>query len=136
MIHPIIRQLEDCMSSPYYEIVERALQVWKTPSFREILEDSELGPDCFRRIYKALHHPNHDQFTWYPDANDTILEVIEELQEVNEQWWANAAAEHKRTRHLYNPARQHKYRQDVFAQMALIADAKAPELQIGVITET
>lgn len=123
MIGPIIDQLGHCMSSPYYEIVERALQVWKTPSFRDILLDTDLGPGVYRTIYKSLHHPNHDQFTWYPDANDTIMEAIEELIETNQQWWDDAAKEVQQTT-VAKEVSQDTYRQDMFAQIKLLAKAR------------
>lgn len=94
VLEPLFRQLTKCISSPHFQVAERALYYWNNEYVMSLMSDNAgvIVPIMFPSLYK--HSKNH----WNKTIHGLIYNALKLFMEMNQKLFDECSQKYKQER--------------------------------------
>lgn len=95
VLEPLFRQLAKCISSPHFQVAERALYYWNNEYVMSLMSDNAgvIVPIMFPSLYR--HSKNH----WNKTIHGLIYNALKLFMEMNQKLFDECSQKYKQERH-------------------------------------
>ncbi|KAL5009118.1 hypothetical protein ScPMuIL_014699 [Solemya velum] len=111
---PLFKQLAKCVSSPHFQVAERALYYWNNEYILSLISDNvcDILPIMFPALYKTKQH-------WNKTIHGLIYNALKLFMEMNQKLFDDCTQQYKAERQ--KEKEKHKQREDAWNKVHTLA---------------
>uniref|UniRef100_A0A7I4KMN3 Serine/threonine protein phosphatase 2A regulatory subunit n=1 Tax=Brugia malayi TaxID=6279 RepID=A0A7I4KMN3_BRUMA len=116
IIEPLFKQLAKCVSSPHFQVAERALYFWNNEYILSLIEEnsSQVMPIMFPALYRISKEH------WNQTIVALVYNVLKTFMEMNGKLFDELTANYKLERQNFREKRKEKEREDLWKRLAAV----------------
>lgn len=121
---PLFKQLAKCVSSPHFQVAERALYFWNNEYILSLISDNAttILPITFPALYKTKEH-------WNKTIHGLIYNALKLFMEMNQKLFDDCTQQYKTERQ--KEKERHKHREETWMKVQNLAKGNPQYKQYG-----